>query len=77
MTFGDKTSGPNHILPTGRAARYSGGLNVHRFIKQLTWQEMTPEAAAAHGPVAARISRLEGMEGHARSADLRSPEGDR
>ena len=77
VTFGDKTSGPNHILPTGRAARYSGGLNVHRFIKQLTWQEMTPEAAAAHGPVAARISRLEGMEGHARSADLRSPEGDR
>ena len=72
VTFGDKSSGPNHILPTGRAARYSGGLNVHRFIKQLTWQEMTPEAAAAHGPVAARISRLEGMEGHARSADLRS-----
>ena len=71
VTFGDKTSGPNHILPTGRAARYSGGLNVHRFVKQLTWQEMTPEAAAAHAPVAARISRLEGMEGHARSADLR------
>jgi len=71
VTFGDKTSGPNHILPTGRAARYSGGLNVHRFVKQLTWQEMTPEAATAHGPVAARISRLEGMEGHARSADLR------
>ena len=72
VTFGDKTAGPNHILPTGRAARYSGGLNVHRFIKQLTWQEMSDEAAEAHAVVASRISRLEGMEGHARSADLRA-----
>ncbi len=72
VTFGDKTSGPNHILPTGRAARYSGGLNSLKFVKQLTWQELTPEAGNAEAPVAARISRLEGMEGHARSADLRS-----
>ena len=72
VTFGDKTSGPNHILPTGRAARYSGGLNALKFVKQLTWQVLTPEAAAVEAPVAARISRLEGMEGHARSADLRS-----
>jgi sulfopropanediol 3-dehydrogenase len=72
VTFGDKTSGPNHILPTGRAARYSGGLNTLKFVKQLTWQELTPEAGAAEAPVAARISRLEGMEGHARSADLRT-----
>lgn len=72
VTFGDKSSGPNHILPTGRAARYSGGLNVHRFIKQLTWQELTPEASSAEAPIAARISRYEGMEGHARSADLRA-----
>lgn len=71
VTFGDKTSGPNHILPTGRAARYSGGLNALKFVKQLTWQELTPEAGQAEAPVAARISRLEGMEGHARSADLR------
>ena len=73
VTFGDKTSGPNHILPTGRAARYSGGLNALKFVKQLTWQELTPEAAAAEAGAAARISRLEGMEGHARSADLRQP----
>lgn len=72
VTFGDKTSGPNHILPTGRAARYSGGLNSLKFVKQLTWQELTLEAGVVEGPVAARISRLEGMEGHARSADLRA-----
>lgn len=71
VTFGDKTAGPNHTLPTGRAARYTGGLNVLKFLKQLTWQRMTPEAAAVQAPVAARISRLEGMEGHARAADIR------
>jgi len=78
VPFGDKSSGPNHILPTGRAARYSGGLNVHRFVKQLTWQEMDEEASVVHAAVAGRISRLEGMEGHARSADLRATSpGDR
>ncbi len=71
VTFGDKTSGPNHILPTGRAARYSGGLNAMRFTKQLTWQQLTDEAGRREAPYAARISRYEGMEGHARSADLR------
>lgn len=71
VTFGDKTSGPNHILPTGRAARYSGGLNALRFTKQLTWQRLTDEAGRREAPLAARISRYEGMEGHARSADLR------
>lgn len=71
VTFGDKSAGPNHTLPTGRAARYTGGLNVLKFIKQLTWQEMTPAAAAVQGAIAARISRLEGMEAHARAADLR------
>lgn len=74
VTFGDKCSGPNHILPTGRAARYSGGLNALRFTKQLTWQRMTPDASQAEAGVAARISRFEGMEGHARSADLRDPD---
>ena len=72
VTFGDKTSGPNHILPTGKAARYTGGLNALTFTKQLTWQEMTAVAAAREAEVAARISRYEGMEGHARSADLRA-----
>jgi len=71
VAFGDKTSGPNHILPTKGAARYSGGLSVHKFIKTLTWQRMTREANRETAQVTARISRLEGMEGHARTADDR------
>jgi len=71
VAFGDKTSGPNHILPTKGAARYSGGLSVHKFIKTLTWQRMTRDANREIAPVTARISRLEGMEAHARTADDR------
>ena len=71
VAYGDKCSGPNHILPTLGAGRYTGGLSVHKFIKTLTWQRMTREASAELAPVCARISRLEGMEAHARSADIR------
>ena len=71
VAFGDKASGPNHILPTKGAARYSGGLSVHKFIKTVTWQRMTREASRETGQVSARISRLEGMEAHARTADDR------
>ncbi len=71
VAFGDKAAGPNHVLPTKFAARYSAGLSVHKFLKPLTWQRMSPEAAVAIGAVTARISRLEGMEAHARTADLR------
>lgn len=71
VAFGDKTSGPNHILPTKGAARYSGGLSVHKFMKTLTWQKMTREANQQIAQVTARISRLEGMEAHARTADDR------
>ncbi len=71
VAFGDKTSGPNHVLPTKGAARYSGGLSVHKFMKTLTWQRMTREATRQIGQVTARISRLEGMEAHARTADDR------
>jgi sulfopropanediol 3-dehydrogenase len=71
VAFGDKSSGPNHILPTKGAARYSGGLSVHKFIKTVTWQRMTREANRRIGPVTSRISRLEGMEAHARTADDR------
>jgi sulfopropanediol 3-dehydrogenase len=71
VAFGDKASGPNHVLPTKGAARYSGGLSVHKFMKTLTWQCMTREAARDIGEVTARISRLEGMEAHARTADDR------
>jgi sulfopropanediol 3-dehydrogenase len=71
VAYGDKASGPNHILPTKGAARYSGGLSVHKFMKTLTWQRMNREATREIGPVTARISRLEGMEAHARTADDR------
>ena len=71
VAYGDKASGPNHVLPTKGAGRYSGGLSVHKFMKTLTWQKMTRAAARDIGEVTARISRLEGMEAHARTADDR------
>jgi sulfopropanediol 3-dehydrogenase len=71
VAFGDKASGPNHILPTKGAARYSGGLSVQKFLKTVTWQRMTRAASRDIAPVTARISRLEGMEAHARTADER------
>jgi len=71
VAYGDKVSGPNHILPTNRAGRYTGGLWVGKFLKTVTWQRMSREANRTVGPACARLSRLEGMEGHARSADVR------
>ncbi len=71
VAYGDKCSGPNHILPTKGAARYTGGLSVGKFIKVLTWQRMSEEANRDVGAVTARISRSEGMEGHARTGDDR------
>ena len=71
VAFGDKASGPNHILPTKFAARYSAGLSVHKFLRPLTWQRMNRDACRVIGEVTARISRLEGMEAHARTADDR------
>ena len=71
VAYGDKVSGTNHILPTKKAGRYSGGLNVGKFIKTLTYQGLTPDANRKIAAVASRISRVEGMEGHARSADIR------
>lgn len=71
VAFGDKTSGPNHVLPTSGAARYTGGLSVHKFMKTVTWQRANRAAAKPLAEATARISRLEGMEGHARSADIR------
>jgi sulfopropanediol 3-dehydrogenase len=71
VAYGDKVSGPNHILPTKGAGRYSGGLSVHKFMKTLTWQRATRDANRQLGAATARISRLEGMEGHARTGDDR------
>lgn len=71
VSFGDKASGPNHVLPTNGAAKYTGGLSVHKFMKVVTWQRATREGMKQVGQATARISRLEGMEGHARAADVR------
>ncbi|MDK3017528.1 histidinol dehydrogenase [Pseudodonghicola flavimaris] len=71
VAFGDKAAGPNHVLPTGRAARYTGGLSVHKFLKTVTWQRVEEQALPELARATATISRAEGMEGHARSADLR------
>jgi len=71
VAFGDKASGTNHVLPTSGAATYTGGLSVHKYLKIVTWQRSTREAAKPIAEATARISRLEGMEGHARTADIR------
>ncbi len=71
VTHGDKCSGTNHILPTKQVARYSGGLNVHKFLKILTFQEISEAANLEFSAIGSRISRVEGMEGHARACDWR------
>ncbi|MCG9554327.1 histidinol dehydrogenase [Vibrio sp. Isolate31] len=71
VAFGDKCSGPNHILPTKGAGRYTGGLSVSKFVKICSYQRLTPEANREVAAVTARISRLEGMEAHARTGDAR------
>jgi len=71
VAFGDKASGPNHVLPTSGAARYTGGLSVHKYMKLVTWQRATRDGARPVAEATARISRLEGMEAHARTADIR------
>lgn len=71
VAYGDKAAGTNHVLPTSGAASYTGGLSVHKYMKIVTWQQATREGAKDVAIATARISRLEGMEGHARSADVR------
>ena len=71
VAYGDKCSGTNHILPTKGAGKYTGGLFVGKFIKTLSFQRMTKESTKEVGAAAARISRYEGMEAHARTGDVR------
>lgn len=71
VAYGDKASGTNHVLPTSGAAKYTGGLSVHKYMKIVTWQRATREGSKPVAEATARISRLEGMEGHARTADIR------
>jgi sulfopropanediol 3-dehydrogenase len=71
VAYSDKTIGPNHILPTGRAARYTGGLWVGKFIKTVTYQRLTRDASARVAPIVSRICDIEGMLAHKATADLR------
>ncbi|WP_375255976.1 histidinol dehydrogenase [Yoonia sp.] len=71
VSYGDKASGTNHVLPTSGAASYTGGLSVHKYMKIVTWQQATRDGSKRVAEATARISRLEGMEGHARAADVR------
>ena len=71
VAYGDKCSGTNHILPTKGAGRYTGGLFVGKFIKTLSFQRMSKESTKLVGAAAARLSRYEGMEAHARTGDVR------
>ncbi len=68
VAFGDKSAGTNHVLPTSGAARYTGGLSVHKFVKTVTWQRADAQGMRPVAEATARISRFEGMEGHARTA---------
>jgi len=72
VAYGDKVIGTNHTLPTGKAARYTGGLWVGKFIKTCTYQKvLTNEASAFVGRYCSRLCNLEGMLGHAEQANLR------
>jgi len=72
VAFGDKVIGTNHTLPTKKAARYTGGLWVGKFIKTVTYQRITtPEASALIGEYGSRLCQLEGFMGHKEQADLR------
>ena len=71
VAYGDKAVGTNHVLPTGRAARYTGGLWIGKFLKTVTYQRLTAEGTARVAPAVAAISRAEGFAGHAATAELR------
>lgn len=72
VAYGDKVIGTNHTLPTKKAARYTGGLWVGKFLKTCTWQEVkTDEASALVGRYCSRLSMLEGFVGHAEQANVR------
>lgn len=71
VAYGDKAIGTNHVLPTLRAARFTGGLWVGSFLRTCTFQQLTPEGTRHVAPAVAAISHAEGFAGHARTAELR------
>jgi histidinol dehydrogenase len=68
---GDYASGPNHVLPTGGAARQRGGLSVNDYLKVISVQRLTRSALAALAPTITTLARAEGLEAHARSVQVR------
>ncbi len=70
---GDYAAGPNHVLPTGGAARVRGGLSISDFLKVITVQQLDGEALARIAPAVTTIARAEGLEAHARSVEVRLP----
>ena len=72
-TLGDYAAGPSHVLPTDGGARTLGGITTSSFMTTMSVQTVTEAGAAVLAPVAARLARLEGLEAHARAADLRTP----
>jgi histidinol dehydrogenase len=73
--IGDYVAGPNHVLPTGRTARFASGLSVFDFLKRTTWVEADAAALAAVGPAAVALGDAEGLTAHARSVALRLGQG--
>lgn len=71
VAYGDKGVGTNHTLPTGRAARYTGGLWVGKFLKTVTYQRLTPEASEHIAPIMGRMCASEGMLAHEITATVR------
>jgi sulfopropanediol 3-dehydrogenase len=71
VAYGDKVIGTNHTLPTKHAARYTGGLWVGKFLKTVTYQEVSPEASAMIGEYCARLCAIENFAGHKEQAELR------
>ena len=72
VAFGDYCSGPNHTLPTASAAKYSGGLGVHQFLKVLTQQSISDQGRTTLAKIATEMARAEGLSEHRRSAEIRA-----
>ena len=73
--LGDYVAGPNHVLPTGRTARFASGLSVYDFLKRTTWVEASAAGLAAIGPAAVALAEAEGLQAHGRSVSLRLSSG--
>jgi histidinol dehydrogenase len=69
--LGDYVAGPNHVLPTGRTARFASGLSTYDFLKRTTWIDADEAALRAVGPAGALLAAAEGLQAHQRSLEIR------